>query len=113
MVKKEICTGVSAYNLVRHFMKVAARQLSTSVRSLSFKAVLRRLTTLENAILASSSDEKNNARLSRSAAIALTDLKVLLLPVRKNPRKSQPREKWRKGVQHFRRSTKLSTTSNC
>ena len=98
MVQKEILSGIAAYNLVRHFMKVTAKQLNTTVRGLSFKGFLRILATLENIILTSSSDDKLNIKLQS----ALTDMKFLKHPNRKKPRVSQPRLKWRKGVQRYR-----------
>jgi hypothetical protein len=106
MVKKEIITGVTAYNLVRHFMKVVAKQLQTPIRSLSFKATLRRLTTFGFAILSQSSDANSKARFDRSMKIALTDLNILKLPSRKNSRPTQPRKKWRRGGTERYRSSK-------
>lgn len=104
MVAKEIITGVTAYNLVRHFMKVVAKQLHTSVRDLSFKGVLRRLGALELFFVHNSSRPSPDAKIERRLHDLLTDLKILKLPIRKNPRPSQPRQKWRKGVQRYRKS---------
>ena len=103
MVAKQLITGVTAYNFVRHFMKVAAKQLNISVRELSFKGVLRRLATLESITPTNRfiDTEKQNARLEKDLVTFLADIKILKLPSRKNPRSSQPRLKWRKGVQRF------------
>jgi len=102
MIKKEILTGIAAYNLIRHFMKVVAGQLKTSVRNISFKASLRRFYMLGNNLLSSSSENEN--QITKNMFIALTDLKALLLPIRKKIRDSPPRQKWRKGVQRYRDS---------
>lgn len=112
MVAKEIITGVTAYNLIRHFMKVAAIQLDTTVRSLSFTGALRRMTTLGELSFKHSS-ATNEAGISDSDLLTfLGDLKIMKLPVRKKPRPSQPREKWRQGAQNYRRSVGKITVNS-
>jgi len=112
MVAKEIVTGVTAYNLIRHFMKVAAAQLDATVRSLSFTAALRRMATLSELSFKQSSTAQGTGASEGDLRTFLGDLKILRLPTRKKPRPSQPREKWRKGVQHYRRSAGKTTSTS-
>lgn len=106
MVKKEIVTGVTAYNLIRRFMATVARRLKEPVRTISFKATLRRIRALGGAILSGALSEE---QISSVLADVITEVTGLRLAKRKTERESQPRKKWRKGVQRFRAATPHST----
>lgn len=108
MIKKEILTGIAAYNLIRHFMKVVAGQLKTSVRNIGFKLSLRKFRALGDVFLSGAGDDQ----LNRSLFIVLRDFRNLKIPTRKTPRTSTPRQKWRKGVQRYRKSVPFTKMVN-
>lgn len=94
MVAKELILGVTAYNLIRHVMAVAAQAATVDPRKLSFSRFLKRSRALANSPL-------TGRALEKALLLVLTDLKSLSIPQRKQRRFPEPRKKWPTGEQHF------------
>jgi hypothetical protein len=93
MVNKEIILAVTAYNLVRKLMTIAAIKLRLDPRSLSFSRMLKRINALSASILADTPNPTIDYRLRN----ALVDLRGLVLPSRKKHRPNEPRKAWSRG----------------
>ena len=92
MIAKEVILGICAYNLVRHLMRVIAKQLRCEPRDLSFSRMLKMVRAMADY-------RKPFSELKRSPLKRLLrdDLKFLKHPKRLKPRPAEPRKVWPKG----------------
>jgi hypothetical protein len=90
MLEKELLIALSAYNLVRAVMAVAARRYGIHPRQLSFSGVLNVVHYALPNLLAAATPEQQQAHLQRIIERA----NQCRLPVRRRPR-SYPRTVWR------------------
>jgi hypothetical protein len=97
MCEKEIVLGVAAYNLVRHLMLAAAKQLKVLPRALSFSRVLKRLHATTSALESAPTDSRIDAAMRSFHS----HMRSLLLPQRRTPRPQEPRKVWQKGHTTF------------
>ncbi|HWH67841.1 MAG TPA: IS4 family transposase [Candidatus Sulfotelmatobacter sp.] len=91
MVAKEIEMGITAYNLVRALIGVAAQQSGIPPRGYSFSKV-RRILEVFGPALANAPDQKSADRVMQQIMRCVQQSK---LPRRKRP--SYPREVWQRG----------------
>ena len=102
MIHKELMLGVTAYNLIRHLMGIAASVLKVDPRTLSFSRVLKRVKAIGSLINA----QLDPSEFYEKLAQALTDLKSLQLPKRKKTRPLEPRKKWPTGDKNFMKGSR-------
>jgi len=93
LLEKELYTAISAYNLVRAVMCLAARRANLSPRQLSFSFVLDVVNAAWPRLLAAKSREEHHAELDRVLDYAAS----YKLPKRKK-RRSYPRAVWGRGA---------------
>lgn len=93
MVAKEIDMGITAYNLVRALIGVAAQQSEVPPRRYSFSKV-RRILEVFGPALANAPDQKTADRIMNQIMRCVQQSK---LPRRKRKRPSYPREVWQRG----------------
>lgn len=93
LLEKELYLAVSAYNLVRAVMCLAARRANLSPRQLSFSFVLDVVNAAWPRLLAARSREEHHAEFDRVLDYAAS----YKLPKRKKPR-SYPRAVWGQGA---------------
>jgi hypothetical protein len=93
LLEKELYIAVSAYNLVRAVMCLAARRASLSPRQLSFSSVLDVVNAAWPRLLAAQSREEHHAEFDRVLHYAAS----YKLPKRKK-RRSFPRAVWGRGA---------------
>ena len=91
MVKKELITGMAAYNLICHVMFVSAKILKLTPRELSFTQVLRRVRIIFEATLTMG---ENSALADSAFSTLLADVNSMKLPKRKKTRPPEPRKVW-------------------
>lgn len=93
LLEKELFIAVSAYNLVRAVMCLAARRANLSPRQLSFSSVLDVINAAWPRLLAAQSRQQHHAEFDRVLDYAAS----YKLPKRKKPR-SYPRAVWGRGA---------------
>jgi hypothetical protein len=93
LLEKELCLAISAYNLVRAVMCLAARRANLSPRQLSFSSVLDVVNAAWPRLLAAKSREEHHAEFDRVLDYAAS----YKLPKRKK-RRSYPRAVWGRGA---------------
>lgn len=100
MMEKEILMAVSAYNLVRAVMCLAARRSRLDPRQLSFTHVLNVVDAAWGKLIAAPTKQHHDQEFFRVLDLAAQ----CTLPHRRNPR-SYPRLQWRRGGEHrFRKA---------
>ena len=92
MMEKELLVAVSAYNLVRAVMCLAARQAGVDPRQLSFTQVLNVVNAAWPRLAAASTMEEHHREFQRVLDFAAS----CLLP-RRRKRRSYPRTVWGRG----------------
>lgn len=90
MLEKELLIAMSAYNLVRAVMAMAAQQYGIKPRQLSFSGVLNVVIYALPNLIAAASDELRQAHMQR----IIDRANQCRLPIR-TKRRSYPREVWR------------------
>jgi hypothetical protein len=93
LLEKELYLAISAYNLVRAVMCLAARRANLSPRQLSFSFVLDVLNAAWPRLLAAKSQQEHHAEFDRVLEYAAS----YKLPKRKK-RRSYPRAVWGRGA---------------
>ncbi len=91
MLEKELLMAVSAYNLVRAVMCLAARQTRTDARQLSFTQVLNVVNCAWPKLIGASTKQQHDREFARVLQMAAQ----CTLPKRTKPR-SYPRRLWRR-----------------
>lgn len=100
MLEKHLTLAISAYNLVRAVMALAARRSRIDPRQLSFTQVLTLVDLAWHRLIAAPTQKQHDREFLRILKLAAQ----CRLPQRAKPR-SYPREQWRRGGErHFRKA---------
>jgi hypothetical protein len=99
MMEKEILMAMSAYNLVRAVMCMAARRNRIDPRQLSFSSVLTLVDAAWPKLMQATTKDQHDREFIRVLDLAA----LCTLPNRRKPR-SYPRRAWRRGVLRLRKA---------
>lgn len=99
MMEKEILMAMSAYNLVRAVMCMAARRSRVDPRQLSFTSVLTLVDAAWPKLVQASTKEQHDREFLR-----VLDLAAQCTLPKRRKRRSYPRRAWRRGVLRLRKA---------
>jgi len=99
MMEKEILMAMSAYNLVRAVMCMAARRSRIDPRQLSFTSVLTLVDAAWPKLIQAGSKEQHDREFLR-----VLDLAAQCTLPKRRKRRSYPRRAWRRGVLRLRKA---------
>jgi hypothetical protein len=99
MMEKEILMAMSAYNLVRAVMCMAARRSRVDPRQLSFTSVLTLVDAAWPKLVQASTKEQHDREFLR-----VLDLAAQCTLPKRRKRRSYPRHAWRRGVLRLRKA---------
>lgn len=99
MMEKEILMAISAYNLVRAVMCMAARRNRIDPRQLSFSSVLTLVDAAWPKLLQAGTKEQHDREFLR-----VLDLAAQCTLPKRRQRRSYPRRAWRRGVLRLRKA---------
>ena len=99
MMEKEILMAMSAYNLVRTVMCLAARRSRIDPRQLSFTSVLTLVDAAWHKLIQASSKEDHDREFLR-----VLDLAAQCTLPKRRKRRAYPRRAWRRGVLRLRKA---------